>query len=107
MKGEPSIELITLLVAFGKPGRLPVDETGKLLNFTSSDIGTLMAAKLLKPLGNPAPNAPKFFATVQILALECDEQWLNKATRCCSEYWRTKRRRAKSGGAITQQGESA
>jgi hypothetical protein len=36
----------------------------------------LIAAKLLAPLGKPAPNAPKYFATVDVLAVAQDRDWL-------------------------------
>ena len=35
----------------------------------------------LKPLGKPAQNARKWFATVEIERASCDRDWLDKAIR--------------------------
>jgi hypothetical protein len=35
----------------------------------------LVSKGLLKPLGHPAPNAPKFFLTATLKDLERDEKW--------------------------------
>ncbi len=35
----------------------------------------------LKPLGKPAQNARKWFATVEIERMSCDPDWLDKAIR--------------------------
>jgi len=34
----------------------------------------------LTPLGDPAPNAPKWFAAVEMIRLAVDQDWLHKAT---------------------------
>jgi 7-keto-8-aminopelargonate synthetase-like enzyme len=56
-----------------------------------------MAPKLgvgkLTPLGDPAPNAPKWFAAVEIIRLASDKDWLHKATKEIAKYWRQKRQR--------------
>src|SRR5262245_2381243 len=75
------------------PARLDVTETAKLLGFAEHDIQVLMAARKLVPLGDPAPNAPKWFAAIEIIHLATDRDWLNKATREVSKYWRHKRER--------------
>jgi hypothetical protein len=46
------------------PARLDVAATAKLLGFAEHDIQILMAVGKLTPLGDPAPNAPKWFAAV-------------------------------------------
>ena len=79
------------------PARLDVKTVAKLLGFSESDLPVLMAKGLLKPLGNPAPNAPKFFARVEIERLCRDVQWLHQATRCVSQYWKRKRNRRAQG----------
>ena len=48
------------------PARLDVAETAKLLGFAVHDIQILMAVGKLTPLGDPAPNAPKWFAAVEM-----------------------------------------
>jgi hypothetical protein len=60
---------------------------------SESDIPILIAAGLLKPLGKPGPNAPKFFARVEIERCAHDIDWLNQATRCVAQYWKRKRDR--------------
>jgi hypothetical protein len=80
------------------PARLEVKEIGVLLGFGESDIPVLIAAGLLKPLGKPAPNAPKFFARVEIERCAENVDWLNKATRCVAQYWKRKRDGQAGGG---------
>jgi hypothetical protein len=75
------------------PARLDVAATAKLLGFTESDIQVLMALGKLTPLGDPAPNAPKWFAAVEIIRLAADKDWLHKATKDISKHWRSKRER--------------
>lgn len=75
------------------PARLDVVTTAGLLNFAQHDVPILMKAKLLEPLGNPAANAPKYFASKVILEHSDDPQWLSKATRTVSAYWLKKRKR--------------
>jgi hypothetical protein len=75
------------------PARLDVVATAKLRGFTESDIHILMAVGKLTPLGDPAPNAPKWFAAVEIIQLATDQEWLHKATKEVAKYWRQKRGR--------------
>lgn len=78
------------------PARLETKVVAFLLGFSESDIPILIAAGLLKPLGKPAPNAPKFFARDEIERCGKDVDWLNKATRIVAQFWKRKRdRRAK------------
>ncbi len=67
--------------------------TAKLLGFAEHDIQILMAVGKLTPLGDPAPNAPKWFAAVEMIWLAADQDWLHKATKEISKYWRHKRER--------------
>ena len=80
-------------VAKGLPARLDVSATARLLGFAESDIQVLMAVGKLTPLGDPAPNAPKWFAAVEMIGLATDKDWLHKATKEISKYWRNKRER--------------
>ena len=79
------------------PARLHVKMVAQLLGFGESEIPILMGKGLLKPLGKPAPNAPKFFASVEIERLCQDVDWLNQATRCVSQYCKRKRDRLANG----------
>jgi hypothetical protein len=67
--------------------------TAKLLGFAEHDIQILMAVGKLTPLGDPAPNAPKCFAAVEMIRLATDLDWLHKAAKELSKYWRHKRER--------------
>jgi hypothetical protein len=77
--------------ARGLPARLDVAATAKLLGFTESDMQILMTVGKLTPLGDPAPNAPKWFAAVEVIRLAADQDWLHKATKEIAKYWRSKR----------------
>lgn len=78
------------------PARLDVAATAKLLSFAEHDIQILMVVGKLTPLGEPAPNAPKWFAAVEMIRRAADREWLHKATREISRYWRHKRERRKN-----------
>ena len=79
--------------ARGLPARLDAGSTAKLLGFADHDIQILMGAGKLTALGDPAPNAPKWFAAIEIIRLAADRDWLSKATKEVSKYWRHKRER--------------
>lgn len=72
------------------PGRLTVSDVARILGFSSHDIPVLVSKKLLEPLGRPSPNAPKYFAAVEIIARSENPAWLAKATSATSTHWRTK-----------------
>ena len=75
------------------PARLNAKETATILGFAEHDVPVLVAAKLLRPLGSPAPNSPKYFARVTVLDRANDMAWLDKATRVIGKYWKDKRAR--------------
>jgi hypothetical protein len=58
-----------------------------VLNCQTHDVPILVAARLLKPLGNPAPNGIKFFATSELLELVKDKAWLVKVTNAVNQHW--------------------
>ena len=82
------------------PARLDVTETAKLLGFAVHDLPILMAAGKLTPLGDPAPNAPKWFAAVEMIRLAGDQEWLHKATKELSKFWHNKRVRQQSASPL-------
>jgi hypothetical protein len=86
-------EFLAAWAAKQLPARLDTTATAKLLGFAEHDIQILMAARKLTPLGDPAPNAPKWFAAVEIIQLATDRDWLHRATKEVSKYWRHKRER--------------
>jgi hypothetical protein len=81
-------------------GRLLAEEAAAILGFKKHDIPILIRAKLLKPLGNPARNAVKYFAAVEIEQLAHDAEWLSKASKAIYNYWSNhNRRRLRKGGS--------
>src|SRR2546430_1342552 len=80
----------TVLNTLRLPGRIDASSAAKLLGVGEHDIATLVRAKLLKPLGNPAPNAPKYFASFEIQQKASDLHFLTKMSIAISEYWRRK-----------------
>jgi hypothetical protein len=83
------------------PARLTSEEAGWALGFASHDIPILVKAKLLKPLGSPAPNAPKYFSSLYVEGLAKDIGWLNKATKKVSEHWKSKNEKPSAKMALT------
>lgn len=80
----------TISVEPGTPARVDASPAAKLLGVNEHDIPTLVRARLLKPLGNPMPCAPKYFATCELVKFANDPQWLDKATRAITQYWKNK-----------------
>jgi hypothetical protein len=79
------------LTLFGHPpARLNVEQVAWVLGCQPHDVSVLVAAKLLKPLGNPPPNGIKFFATVDMLELVKDRSWLAKVTNTVVQHWQRK-----------------
>ena len=50
----------------------------------------LIGVGLLKPLGDPPPNAVKYFASIQVLELAGELARLCKIRNAVYEYWRGK-----------------
>jgi hypothetical protein len=72
------------------PQRLTAEETAVRLRMSPHEIPILVSRGLLKPLGHPASNAPKYFLTAEIDDLKRDSKWHNKAADTLQEYWRFK-----------------
>lgn len=72
------------------PDRLTAIEAAAKLGLSAHQIPILVTKGLLKPLGHPAPNAPKFFLTATLKDLERDEKWHDKVVDAIQEYWRYK-----------------
>ena len=93
MKEEFILPALDYMAKRGLPARLDVTQTAGLLGFADHEIPILVASHKLTALGNPAPNAPKWFATIDVLRLISDHDWLHKATLTVSKYWQRKRER--------------
>jgi hypothetical protein len=59
-------------------------------------IPILVAARLLKPLGNPAQDGIKFFATLELLELVKGRAWLVKVTNAVNQNWQRQKARKKN-----------
>ena len=82
-----------LLSRLRLPARVNVEQAAGLLGFKPQEIPMLVAGRLLKPLGNPAPNAPKFFSAWLLEELYKDIKWLDRATVAVSRHWDKKNSR--------------
>ena len=69
------------------PARLTAEQAAWVLNCQPHDMPILVAARLLKPLGNPPPNGIKFFAASELLELVKDRAWLAKVTNGLNQHW--------------------
>jgi hypothetical protein len=78
------------------PARLTAEQAAWVLNCQPHDVPVLVVNKLLKPLGNPPPNGIKFFATMDILELLKDRNWLARMTNTVNQHWHNKNARKKS-----------
>src|SRR5258707_2243947 len=85
---EDQIRFLSLLGRL--PARLTADQVAWVINCQPHDVAVLVAARLLKPLGNAPPNSVKYFASVEILELTQDRVWLGKVTNTVSQHWRRK-----------------
>jgi hypothetical protein len=54
------------------------------------DVPILVAARRLKPLGNPSANGIKFFAASELLERVKDRAWLVKVTNALNQHWQKK-----------------
>jgi hypothetical protein len=84
------------LILLGQlPGRLTAEQAAWVLNCQVHDIPALVAAKLIKPLGNPPANGGKFFATADLLELIKDRNWLVRMSSTIYHHWHKKNARQK------------
>ena len=75
------------------PARLTAEQTAWVLNCQQHDVPILVAARLLKPLGNPPPNSVKYFATLEVIEASKDRTWLVKLTNALNQHWKRKNQR--------------
>ena len=81
------------------PARLDATQAAWFLGFDPHEVPMLVAAGLLKPLGHPARNSTKFFATDVLEQLRKDEKWLARACDAIASHWR--KRNARKGSATS------
>ena len=76
------------------PGRLNAEQAAALIGVPVTAIAQLIGAKLLKPLGSPAQNSMKVFASVDLEERCRDSKWLDRVTRCLEDHHREKNKAA-------------
>ena len=86
------------------PARLTVEQTAWILNCQMHDVPVLVAARLLRPLGNPPPNGTKYFSTAEVLDLAKDRSWLAKITNTVCLHWQKKNAHKKDRSVIDVHG---
>jgi hypothetical protein len=87
------------------PARLTAEQAAWVLNCQPHDIPALVAAKLLKPLGNPAANSVKYFATDDLLENLKDRHWLTRVTSTIYLHWQHKNARKQQHLAVRPPGD--
>ena len=90
---EEQHQFLTLLGQ--PPARLSVEQAAWMLGCQAHDMPILVSSKLLKPLGNPAANSIKYFATADILEVLKDRSWLAKMTNTIGQHWHNRNARQK------------
>jgi len=76
-----------------KPARLAAWETAVLLGVEDTHVPVLVSRKLLRPLGHPPANGPKFFARDYVLTLAADQNWLARASDALVDHWANRNRK--------------
>jgi hypothetical protein len=72
------------------PARLTAEQAAWVVNCQPHDVPILVAARLLKPLGNPPPSSVKYFAASELLEQAKDRTWLAKVTNALNQHWQRK-----------------
>jgi hypothetical protein len=72
------------------PARLTAEQVAWVLNCQPHDVPVLVAAKLLKALGNPPANCVKFYCSLEVLEQAKDRSWLAKVTNALNQHWQRK-----------------
>jgi hypothetical protein len=81
------------------PARLTAEQAAWVINCQPHDVPILVAARLLKQLGNPKPNSVKCFAASELQEQVKDRAWLAKITNALNQHWQ-KRNAAKKCGLV-------
>src|ERR1017187_6460255 len=89
------------------PARLMAEQVAWVLNCQAHDVPILVAARLLKPLGNPPPNSVKFFAASELLELVPDWAWLAKVTNGLNQHWQKKNAAKRNRPTVSLMSRSA
>jgi hypothetical protein len=78
------------------PARLTAEQAAWVINCQPADVPILVAARLLKPLGNPPPHSVKYFAALELVEQMKDRTWLAKVTNALNQHWQKRNAGKKS-----------
>lgn len=81
-----------------RPACVGMEEAAAIFGWPHYYLPFLMRAGHLKPLGKPAQNARKWFATVEIERACGDPDWLDKAVRIVEKQIQEMNRKQKGKG---------
>jgi hypothetical protein len=73
------------------PSRLNAEQVSALVGCNPHDIPALIRAGLLKPLGTPAANSVKWFASCDLEAKVSDPKWCARVTTTIYDFWKSKK----------------
>ena len=88
--------IVDILNARRLPARLTSTQAAVLTGFGEHDLTILVGAGLIRPLGKPAPNAPKYWSSDELLKVCFERPWLDKAMKAISSKWKAKNEAAKA-----------
>jgi len=74
------------------PARVDAVQAAILLGVQIHDIPILARGKVITPLGEPAKNSQKFFATCELEKLKNDVERMGKLQRVLQRHWLKKNR---------------
>jgi hypothetical protein len=92
------------------PARLTAEQAAWVINCQPADVPILVAARLLKPLGNPSPYNVKYYAASEVLEQVKDRTWLAKVTNALNQHWQRRNAAKKnclSDGSLIGHGSPA
>ncbi|MGA2544150.1 MAG: hypothetical protein ABSG78_21585 [Verrucomicrobiota bacterium] len=72
------------------PARLTGEQAAWVLGCQPHDVPVLVAARLLRPLGNPTASSVKYFSRLEIMGLAQDRSWLARVTNAVNQHWQTR-----------------
>ena len=88
------------------PACIGVEEASKILGWPTYYFPVLMRTGHLKPLGKPAQNSRKWFATAEVERLSRDLAWLDKAVRMVEKHVRDSNAKQRSGASTKIEADS-
>src|SRR5204863_8086212 len=92
-QAPPTMSIAVLLYLLRPARQVDRQQAAAILGVQAHYIPTLIKPRIPKPLGNPKPNAPKYFAAVEVAEFARDRDFLDKAQRAIQRHWQAKNRR--------------